>query len=74
MTGESFGNYRTRIVRGPVLPQDRGRLVRDEEILVTTGIHSRRRAMDELGIEDPEAEFGHWLEEEQRKAALFPCE
>jgi hypothetical protein len=63
MTGESFGDYRTRIIWGPILPQDRGRMVRDEEILVGAGIHSRRRAMDELGIEDPDAEFNRWLEE-----------
>jgi hypothetical protein len=66
MTGENFGSYRSRIVWGPVLPQDRDRLVRDEEILVATGIHSRRRAMMELGVEDPNAEFSHWLEEQDR--------
>ena len=66
MTGESFGNYRSRIVWGPVLPQDRDRLVRDEQILVGAGIHSRRRAMDELGIENPDTEFERWLEEEMR--------
>ena len=33
---------------------------------VGAGIHSRRRAMDELGIEDPDAEFGRWLEEEEK--------
>jgi hypothetical protein len=64
MTGESFGDYRIRIIWGPILPQDRGRIVRDEEILVGAGIHSRRTAMDELGIEDPDTEFQHWLEEE----------
>jgi hypothetical protein len=66
MTGESFGNYRSRIVWGPVLPQDRDRLVRDEQILVGSGIHSRRRAMDEMGIENPDVEFERWLEEEMR--------
>ena len=65
MAGESFGNYRSRIIWGPTLPQDRGRMVRDEEILVGAGIHSRRMAMDELGIEDPDAEFQRWLEEEE---------
>ncbi len=69
MTGESFGNYRSHIIWGPVLPQDRDRLVRDEEVLVSAGIHSRRRAMDELGIENPDAEFGRWLEEEERLPA-----
>jgi len=33
---------------------------------VGAGIHSRRRAMDELGMEDPDAEFGRWLEEEEK--------
>jgi hypothetical protein len=64
MAGENFGSHRSHIVWGPVLPQDRDRLVSDEEILVNTGIHSRRRAMNELGIEDPDAEFGRWLEEQ----------
>jgi hypothetical protein len=66
MTGESFGTYRSRIIWGPILPQDRGRLVREEQILVGAGIHSRRRAMDELGMEDPDTEFGRWLEEEEK--------
>lgn len=66
MTGDNFGNYRSRIIWGPVLPQDRGRLVREEQILVGSGIHSRRRAMDELGIEDPDAELNRWLEEEEK--------
>ena len=66
MAGESFGNYRSRIIWGPTLPQDRGRMVRDEEILVGAGIHSRRMAMDELGIEDPDAEFQRWLEEDEK--------
>jgi len=33
---------------------------------VGAGIHSRRRAMDELGLEDPDTEFGRWLEEEEK--------
>ena len=70
MTGEplqvSAGRYRSRIIWGPLLPQDRGRLVKDEEILVGAGIHSRRRAMEELGVEDPDAEFEGWLEEQRR--------
>lgn len=63
-TGESFAPYRTRIVWGPVLPQDRSRQVADERVLVAAGIHSRRRAADTLGVEDPEGEFARWLEEE----------
>jgi len=62
-TGVSYSPYRSRIIWGPVLPQDRGRLVREEQILVEAGIHSRRRAMEELGVDDPEGEFKRWLEE-----------
>ncbi len=63
--GESFGTNRLRVVWGPVLPQDMTRLVANEQTLVQTGIHSRRRAMDELGIKDPEYEFKRWLEERE---------
>ena len=62
-TGQSFGNNRLRVVWGSVLPQDTARQVNNEQILVQTGIHSRRLAMDELGIQDPELEFNRWLEE-----------
>ena len=63
--GRSFGNNSHRIVWGAVLPQDTQRQVNNEQILVQTGIHSRRRAMDELGIQDPENEFARWLEERE---------
>ncbi|OGO50026.1 MAG: portal protein [Chloroflexi bacterium RBG_16_68_14] len=63
-TGVRYAPYRTRIVWGPVVPSDRSRLVADERVLVAAGIHSRRRAADELGVADPEAEFSRWLEEE----------
>ena len=63
--GESFGDNRLRVVWGAVLPQDRTRLVSDEQTLIQTGIHSRRRAMDELGVKDPELEFKRWLEERE---------
>jgi len=65
-TGESFAPYRTRVVWGPVLPQDRSRQVADETALVEAGIHSRKRAADSLGVEDPEAEYTQWLAEEER--------
>ena len=35
---------------------------------ITAGIHSRRRAADNLGVEDPEAEFRRWLEERALEA------
>jgi len=62
-TGVAYRPYRSRVLWGPVLPQDRSRLVRDEQILVESGIHSRRRAMEELGVEDAEAEFSRLREE-----------
>ncbi len=55
--GRDFGPVRPRVLWGPILPQDRSRLVQDEETLVRSGIHSRRRAMSNLGIEDPEREL-----------------
>ena len=55
---------RSRIVWGPLVAPDRSRLVADERTLVAAGIHSRRRAADELGVADPDAEFSRWLEEE----------
>jgi hypothetical protein len=61
--GLSFGYNRLRVVWGAVLPQDMARQVNNEQILVQTGIHSRRLAMDEIGIKDPQFEFERWLEE-----------
>jgi hypothetical protein len=63
-TGEPFAPYRSRVVWGPVLPEDRSRLVADERALVD--IHSRRRAAAELGVADPEEEFRRWIEERER--------
>lgn len=66
----AYAPYRSRVVWGSVLPLDRGRLVEDERALVAAGIHSRRRAADELGVEDPELEFSRWLEEQRAAARL----
>ena len=74
MTGESFGGHRMRILWGPILPQDRGRTVRDEQILVGAGVHSRRTAMTELGVEDPDAELQRWLEEQGRIEGRSPVD
>ena len=54
-TGVSYLPVKQRILWGPLLPQDRSRLVREQQTLVETGIQSRRRAMENLGIEDPDA-------------------
>jgi hypothetical protein len=62
-TGVSYAPYRSRVVWGELLPVDRSRLVTDETRLVAAGIHSRRRAADELGVADPESEFERWREE-----------
>ncbi len=63
--GESYGDNSLRIVWSPLLPQDIARKVSSEQTMVQTGVHSRRTAMDEVGIRDPEAEFKRWLEERQ---------
>jgi hypothetical protein len=65
-TGQRYAPYRSRVVWGPLLPADRSRLVSDETRLVASGIHSRRRAASEVGVEDPEAEFERWQEEASR--------
>ncbi|MCX8125951.1 MAG: phage portal protein [Dehalococcoidia bacterium] len=64
--GQDYGQLRHRIVWGPVVPQDRARLAQNEQLLVVSGIHSRKRAMDEIGVEDPEAEFAEWLKEREQ--------
>ncbi len=64
-TGGSFAPYRSRAAWGPVLPQDRSRLVEDEGRLVAAGIHSRRTAAGLLDVADPDAEWQRWQEEER---------
>ena len=62
-TGVAYLPVKQRILWGPLLPQDRSRLVREQQTLVETGIQSRRRAMENLGIEDPDAEWQRMREE-----------
>ena len=62
-TREDFSGLKTRIIWGAVLPQDTLRLVQSEQAMIGAGIHSRRRAMSELGVSEPEIEFNRWLEE-----------
>lgn len=64
-TGVEYQPHRSQVVWGPILPQDRSRLITDEQRLVGSGLHSRRRAMKNLGVEDPEAEYKVWLEEQR---------
>lgn len=65
-TRQDFLRLRTRIIWGTVLPQDTLRLIQSEQAMIEAGIHSRRKAMTELGTADPEVEFDQWLEEERR--------
>jgi hypothetical protein len=63
--GESFGDNRLRVIWSPILPQDVARLVANEQTMVQSGIHSRRGAMEGVGIKDPEGEFKRWLGERE---------
>ena len=63
--GESFGDNQLRVIWSPILPQDVARLISNEQTMVQSGIHSRRGAMEEVGIKDPEGEFKRWLEERE---------
>lgn len=55
-----------RILWGQVLPQDREREAQNEQMMVQSGIHSRRTAMDNLAVRDPELEFEKWMAERRR--------
>jgi len=62
----NFEQINHRVVWGPILPQDTARQAQNEQLLVQAGVHSRRTAMDELGIQDPDEEFNRWLEERKK--------
>ena len=64
--GENFDQITHRVLWGPILPQDAARQAQNEQLLVQAGVHSRRTAMDEMGIQDPDEEFNKWLEERTR--------
>ena len=64
--GEDFGTSgegHTRVIWGTVLPRDMETRVNSEQVMVQNGIHSRRTAMGEVGVRDPDDEFQRWLEE-----------
>ncbi|TAK32168.1 MAG: phage portal protein [Chloroflexota bacterium] len=65
-----FAPYQSRVIWGPVTPKDRGAEVTVEAARVASALSSRRRAMDNLGVPDPEAELAAWLEEEAAIGAL----
>ena len=60
---ENFEQINHRVVWKPILPQDTARQAQNEQLLVQAGVHSRRTAMDEMGVQDPDEEFNRWLEE-----------
>ena len=64
--GENFEGVNHRVVWGNILPQDVTSQAVNEQVLVQAGVHSRRTAMDEMGIQDPDQEFARWLEERQK--------
>ena len=63
---ENFAGIQHRVLWGPILPQDAARQAQNEQLLVQAGVHSRRTAMDEMGIQDPDEEFNRWLEERKK--------
>lgn len=63
---EDFEGVNHRVVWGQILPQDVDRQAQTEQLLVQAGVRSRRTAMDEMGIQDPDEEFDRWLEERER--------
>ncbi len=63
---QDFTDVNHRVVWGPVLPQDVDRQAMNEQLLVQAGVHSRRTAMEEMNIQDPDEEFERWLEERKR--------
>jgi hypothetical protein len=54
-----------KVVWGPVLPNDMETKVSSEQVMVQAGIHSRRTAMGEIGVANPDDEFQKWLEERE---------
>ncbi len=60
---EDFTGVLHKVVWGPILAADVMRKAQSEQLLVNVGVHSRRTAMDEMGVKDPEAEFDKWLDE-----------
>jgi len=63
---ENFEGVNHRVVWSSILPQDTARQAQNEQLLVQAGVHSRRTAMDEVGIQDPDEEFYRWLEERKK--------
>ena len=67
---ENFDDVNHRVVWGAILPQDIDRQAQTEQLLVQAGVHSRRTAMDQMNIQDPDEEFTRWLEERRKILAM----
>jgi hypothetical protein len=65
-TRQDFKGLTTRVVWGSILPQDLTRIAQAQQLLVSSGLYSRKRSMTELGILDPEAELQQLLEERKK--------
>lgn len=63
---QDFTQVSQRVLWAPVLPQDNSGEAQQEQLLVQSGIHSRRTAMDNLGVRDTQIEWNKWLEERQQ--------
>jgi len=63
---QDFTQVSQRVLWGQVLPRDKSADAQQEQLLVQSGIHSRRTAMDNLGVRDTEIEWKKWLEERQQ--------
>jgi len=63
---ENFDGVDHRVVWGQILPQDVDRQAQTEQLLVQAGVHSRRTAMDEIGVREADEEFNRWLEERKK--------
>jgi hypothetical protein len=61
--GYDISGIMPRVSWGPIISSDIIRQAQSEQLLVNAGIHSRRTAMDVLGVQNPQAEFDSWLEE-----------
>ena len=59
-------NTTQRVLWGQVLPQDKSGEAQQEQLLIQSGVHSRRTAMDNLGVRDSTLEWEKWKEERQQ--------
>jgi hypothetical protein len=65
-TGQSFQGVTHKVTWSSILSQDVTSQAQTEQVLVQAGVHSRRTAMDEIGVQDPDQEFNRWLEERKK--------